>query len=62
MTSTRKDNGLFEPTATLLRLSQLAHLSDLINHKLGELEDEFPDYILELEKSRFGQTRRDVTR
>lgn len=57
------------PKTTLIRLSKMEDqsLSDVTNHKLGrkstlpsELEAELCDYILEMEKSGFGLTRRDI--
>lgn len=57
------------PKTTLIRLSKVEDrsLSDITNCKLGrkstlpnELEDELADYILEMEKSGFGLTRRDI--
>lgn len=57
------------PKTTLIRLLKIKHksLSDVTNHKLGrkstlpsELENELADYILEIEKSGFGLTLRDI--
>ena len=54
---------------TFIRFSKIEDqsLSDITSHKLGrkstlpsQLKDELADYILEMEKSRFGLTRRDI--
>lgn len=54
---------------TFIRFSKIEDqsLSDITSHKLGrkstlpsQLKDELADYILEMEKSRFGFTRRDI--